>query len=78
MELRDRDGCVIRTFAVGGVVDCIACVHARLAIVASDGVVKMWDVDSGRELVKLICFKDGQWIAVTSDGYFVSVRLPPS
>ena len=35
-----------------------------------DGSIKVWDIDSGEELVSFIALKDGEWIAITPEGYF--------
>jgi len=42
----------------------------RLISSDSDGGVKFWDVATGKELVSFITFRDGTWVAVTSDGRF--------
>ena len=36
----------------------------------ADGTVKVWDRKSGREIYTLLGFKDGEWIALTPEGYF--------
>jgi WD40 repeat protein len=43
----------------------------RQALMGSwGGVVRVWDIASGRELVALIGFTDGEWITVTPEGYY--------
>lgn len=34
------------------------------------GAVTLWDIESARELVELVAYKNGDWLAVTPDGYF--------
>ena len=35
-----------------------------------DATTRIWDVNSGREIVQFIGFTDGEWIAITPEGYF--------
>jgi hypothetical protein len=43
----------------------------RLAIMATlGGTVRIWETATARELASLVTFKDGEWIAVTPEGYF--------
>ncbi|MDO9558500.1 MAG: Ig-like domain-containing protein, partial [Syntrophales bacterium] len=35
-----------------------------------DGSIRLWDVNTGREIIQLISFTDGEWIAMTPEGYF--------
>lgn len=35
-----------------------------------DGTARLWDTASGKELVRFITFRDGEWIAITPEGYY--------
>jgi len=35
-----------------------------------DGTIIIWDIPTGREIVKYIGFTDGEWIVLTPDGYY--------
>ena len=35
-----------------------------------DSTTRLWDVSTGRELVQLISFTDGEWVTITPEGYF--------
>ena len=37
-----------------------------------DGTIGIWDVDNRQELVRLIASQDGDWLAMTPEGYFAS------
>ena len=37
---------------------------------SEDGTVRLWDTSTGREIAKFISFIDGEWIVLTSDGYY--------
>ena len=41
-----------------------------LASGSIDGAIKFWDIKSGKELVTLYSFDDGEWVAMTPQGYF--------
>ena len=41
---------------------------------ATDGAVRIWDVSTGEEIALLIGFEDGEWLAITSEGYYNSDR----
>ncbi len=36
----------------------------------TDGTTRLWDIASGKEVVQLISFTDGEWIAITPEGYY--------
>ena len=36
----------------------------------SDGVVRIWDISTGKELLSMVSFTDGEWISITPEGYF--------
>jgi WD40 repeat protein len=38
--------------------------------VTNSNEIKYWDLQTGEEILKFISFKDGEWIAITPDGYF--------
>jgi len=45
----------------------------QLALSGSkDGTVCLWDIQHGEELVKFIALGNGEWVAVTPDGYYDS------
>jgi len=35
-----------------------------------DGAIKIWDATTGREICSMIGFRDGEWVAITPEGYF--------
>jgi len=35
-----------------------------------DGNISKWDAETNREIAKFISFEDGEWIVITSDGYY--------
>jgi WD40 repeat protein len=35
-----------------------------------DGILKLWDVSTGKEIISMAAFADGEWAAVSFDGYF--------
>lgn len=37
---------------------------------SSDGTARIWDVTTGKELAKFVSFNDGEWVTITSEGYF--------
>ena len=37
---------------------------------SKDGTVRCWDVHNGKELVQLINYADGEWLALTPEGYY--------
>lgn len=41
-----------------------------LASSGGDGTLRLWDVTSGRELASIVSFGDGEWLAITEQGYF--------
>ena len=38
--------------------------------VTNSNEIKYWDIQTGKEILKFVSFKDGEWIAITPDGYF--------
>lgn len=37
---------------------------------ADDATLRVWDLASGRQLVQMVSFKNGEWMAITPEGYF--------
>jgi WD40 repeat protein len=37
-----------------------------------DGTIRRWDIESGKEIAQFISLKDGEWIALTAEGYYNS------
>jgi WD40 repeat protein len=44
----------------------------RTAVVNSRASVRLYDVSTGDEIITMIAFEDGEWLAITSDGYYNS------
>jgi WD40 repeat protein len=42
----------------------------RMISKSVDNIIKVWDIKTGKELVSMISFSDGEWITITPDGYF--------
>lgn len=63
----------IRTF-VGhaGEVSAVAfSPDGRLALTGgADSTARIWEITTGRQLVQLVGFSDGEWLSITSEGYF--------
>jgi len=38
----------------------------------SDGTIRRWDTKTGKEIAQFISLKDGEWIAITPEGYYNS------
>mgnify|MGYP003587711720 CR=1 FL=1 len=38
----------------------------------ADGTIKLWDIANGKEVLSMISFEDGEWIAINPDGFFNS------
>lgn len=74
MSLWDvASGKKIRQFS--GHVGCVKSVaftpDGRYAISgSSDGTVRIWDIPTEREIVQMAKFSDGEWIAMTPEGYY--------
>jgi len=66
-------GRAVRTFAgsVGSLLSVDFSADGRLIVTASgDQAVKVWEVSSGKEIARLVSSPEGEWIVMTSDGYF--------
>lgn len=37
---------------------------------SDDGTTRLWDIATGKERAQLISFTDGEWVIMTSEGYF--------
>jgi len=44
----------------------------RAVSVSWDDTARVWEVSTGKERARLIGFDDGEWIAITSNGYYIS------
>ncbi|MDP3048849.1 MAG: caspase family protein [Thermodesulfovibrionales bacterium] len=44
--------------------------NGKYAVSAGDASVRIWDIATGKELAMFIAFKDGEWIVITSEGYY--------
>lgn len=41
-----------------------------IASSSSDGTIRLWDVNTGKETAQIIHFDDGEWVVITSKGYY--------
>lgn len=37
---------------------------------SEDGTTRLWDVAAGNELIRIVSFDDGEWVAITPEGYY--------
>jgi WD40 repeat protein len=37
---------------------------------SEDGTVRLWNVETGKEIAMFVSFKDGEWITITPEGYY--------
>jgi len=37
-----------------------------------DGTIRLWDINTGKEIAQFINFTDGEWIVITPEGYYNS------
>jgi WD40 repeat protein len=44
----------------------------RHALSVGDASLRVWDIASGREVAMMVSFEDGEWLAITPDGYYNS------
>ncbi len=76
MKLWDADtGQLLRTFAGhSGEVTSVAFSPdgKQLFSGGSDGTRKLWDVATGNLLVTLLSSREGEWLAITPEGFFAA------
>jgi hypothetical protein len=46
----------------------------RLITAGLDGATRIWDLATGRELCRLICFRDGAWAVTDAAGRFDAAK----
>ncbi|MBI5204676.1 MAG: caspase family protein [Nitrospirae bacterium] len=46
--------------------------NGRYILTGGDSSVRLWDISTGREIAMMVTFENGEWIAITSDGYYNS------
>ena len=44
----------------------------RIVTGSPDGSVRLWDAASGKEMALMAAFDDGEWLMITTDGYYAS------
>ncbi len=37
---------------------------------SEDGMVRLWNRETGKEVMSMVSFSDGEWVAITPEGYF--------
>ncbi|MEW6409666.1 MAG: caspase family protein [Nitrospirota bacterium] len=42
----------------------------RMVSFSKDAAIRIWDVESGEELIVMAAFEDGEWLAITTEGYY--------
>ncbi len=42
----------------------------RILSASHDGTIRLWDFETGKERLQLVLFLNGEWIALTPEGYF--------
>ena len=76
MKLWDvASGAEIRTFPKqAGSIQSVAFGPDGRHVLSGDrsGATTVWDAASGRELARMVGFTDGEWVAITPEGYFDS------
>lgn len=73
IRLWERDtGRLVRTFAGAGVVEAIKFYGngRRLVSGSADGMMRIWDLQDGHLLASCVAFVDGEWVAITPEGFF--------
>ena len=43
---------------------------SKMVSISTDGTVRLWETATGKEIAQFISFTDGEWIAITPDGYY--------
>jgi len=46
--------------------------YGKYIVSGGDGTVRLWDLSSGKEIAQIIGFSDGEWVVVTSEGYYTT------
>ena len=46
----------------------------RIVTASEDGSARLWDAAGGKQIVELVATRQGDWVAVTPDGYFVASK----
>jgi len=44
--------------------------HNALSVSYTEPTIRLWNTDTGKEVVKLITFNDGEWVTITPEGYY--------
>ena len=42
----------------------------RMVSFVRDASIRIWDVESGEEIMVMTAFEDGEWLAITTEGYY--------
>jgi WD40 repeat protein len=42
----------------------------RVITGANNGTVNIFDIETGRKIIQFVSFTDGEWVAITPDGYY--------
>jgi len=42
----------------------------RYALTVGDASLRIWDITTGREVAMMVSFEDGEWLTITSEGYY--------
>ena len=37
---------------------------------SDDGTIRLWDISTSKEIARFISFNDGEWLAITPDGFY--------
>lgn len=46
--------------------------QTRIMMQTPEGAISIWNILTGKELVKIFRFLDGQWLSITPEGYYTS------
>ena len=44
----------------------------RILSAGNDAALRVWDVTTGKEIAMMVAFDDGEWLVITSEGYYNS------
>jgi anti-sigma regulatory factor (Ser/Thr protein kinase) len=70
-----QTGRKLREFAVhGGVITGMNCSPEGrfLASSTADGAVILWNLETAKEIMQFVSFRNGEWVAVTPEGYYTA------